>query len=291
MNPQAINNLLRNRRANVDAEDDSVWSILVQITLPLILVLTFVIMAQILTYKTSYYKILQSMPVRPLGVEAFNTIVLEAQLQKLLFHFETVKNQELVKLRLTMFPEANLIKRDGQSISDENFKYLCENATRILEHEKELNAYMNSFYAMVLQSAEITDTNTGSVRYWNQVEDPEVIKQGNIAGAQASVISAANRRLIHNRIVEFVQGIDKTVQNLQMQFIKLLYEYRFNNPDTIDQESKTIVAKMIETQTTDAQRQKLAKQFYYMTIEQLRTQLDTHGYPLLNSCWESLKTL
>ena len=60
------------------------WNILVQILLPLVLLLTFVVVQQILTYKKSYDDLIGKLDIEHIPSFVFQRKIVEIQFQKLL---------------------------------------------------------------------------------------------------------------------------------------------------------------------------------------------------------------
>ncbi len=262
-----------------------------QVLLPLVLILTFVIIVQILTYKYSYEKVIDVIGPPSNSRLAFNKKIIELQLLELLLAFENIKNEEIKKLRIPMFSDASLVRRNKLTLSDDNFKYLCKETNKIFEKSGKQQLFMNGMYENILEQSGIKGKNSNQVKRWNKISDSEIIRLGNIADAQPDVVFPENRRKIHNRIIDFTEGLENDVVNLQMQLIRLLYDdWKYDMKDQ-DRELKNLVVKMLDPNTSDRVRREKAESFYKKLNEKLKNLLTGDDYEFLDECWQELNSI
>lgn len=281
--------------------EESTWNLLVQILLPLVLILTFVVVTEILGYKKAFIEMsgmvesVINIDENPPDFVARQKAIIDAQLQRLLLTVQQVKSEEEKRLNLTMFPKAEYVQRDGSTINDNNLKNLCEESKKNLQSDFSKQRYANNIYKKVLQKAGIGEPSVNiSVKRWETevIEDmSEAEKFKQLTEVKRTVICPQNRKIIHNHILDFCEGVKNEIKNLQESIIKYLFKELIDNPENLDEESSNIVIKLIDPNISDVERRRLANDLYSNITEKWHKKLDKEGYTFLDVSWEKLKVL
>jgi len=271
--------------------DEPIWNVFVQILLPLVLILTFVAVLDILKYK--HVAEIEKIRARE-AWERIETIdpqmehrkykvtLIELQYVRLLNALKDIKYEKREDLKLTQFRDAGKIDLAYTKVIDNDFKELCRKAKNIFDNNGE-QGYKDGIYKEVLRKASVKDTGKWNlrVRQWNPVPKDEPYT------ATLSSITPGNRAKIHNDIVEFVETLRKNIRLLQTQLLHRLFDELIKNPEELDNHSRKLVEKIISTKEED-ERKRLAKDFYQKMVRKWRDQLETEGYEFLEDTWDKL---
>jgi len=275
--------------------DEPIWNVFVQILLPLVLILTFVAVLDILRYKhVAEVERIESHKLRKFITEKLEKIdpqkehnkykvtLIELQYLKLSIALRDVEKEKREDLKLTQFPDAGKIDLTYTKIIDIDFKELCKKAKDIFDNNGE-QGFKDGIYKEVLRKASVKDTGKWNlrVRQWNPVPKDEPYT------ATLSSITPGNRAKIHNDIVEFVETLRKNIRLLQTQLLHRLFDELIKNPEELDNHSRKLVEKIISTKEED-ERKRLAKDFYQKMVRKWRDQLETEGYEFLEDTWDKL---
>ena len=114
--------------------DESIWHVFVQILLPLVLILTFVSVLDILKYKdVAEIERIHAQDLRDeleeldptKALEKYKVTLTELQYITLIKNLEEIKHAQLNNLKLLQFPDANRIQLEGVEIEDILFQTMC----------------------------------------------------------------------------------------------------------------------------------------------------------------------
>jgi len=277
--------------------DSNTWNILVQILLPIVFVLTFVIVTGIFFYKVAYEAIQQGILETDSGIreKEKQEAIIEAQLQKLLKYLEQIKNAKKEELKLSLFPASKNIITNGIQITDENFKELCGKTKTLFESPVYSQEYLNTIYQQVLDSAGVKDEqHTKVIRWETTVDDADdMLKIGEFYKASGTVIYYKNRRIIHNNILDFYAGLTKTTIGLQERVIRYLFSelLKPENTGQLDEKAREIIARLLNPQTPEPEKNRVAEELYKHITQKWHKHLDNGGYTFLEATWEKLKVL
>lgn len=284
------------------SDEENIWNLLVQILLPLVLILTFIVVSEVIGFKEAYIHMQEIMGAdlreeeNPPDLIARQQAIIDAQLQRLLLALEQVKIDEEKRLNITMFPQAEFVQRKGIYINDDNFKKLCRESKGIYQSGYSRQRYADNIYSQVLEKSEIKDRNIDlRVRRWEKKKDvediSEVEKFRRLMGAKKSMIYQENRKIIHNYILDFIDATEKSIADLQEDLIKFLFRDLIINPEDLDKESSLLVDRIIDTNISDEDREMSANQLYRRIIKKWRSKHDSDGYTFLKASWIKLSTI
>lgn len=274
-------------------EGESTWNLLVQILLPLVLLLTFVVVSEIFFYKGAYKRMVEIMMAQdefnPDELLSHQRSIIDAQYQSLLLALEKTRKREESRIKLSMFPDAQFISRNGVEISDSNFKTLCGEANIIFRDNQH---YLNEIYQIVLDSAKVIDGSIIRVQKWTEKQIAAVEKSiEDVTAAQRSIIYTGNRKKIHNAIYRFSEGLQGTTVTLQEQIIKLLFQYLIENPENLDERASAMADQLFNLQLDEVERGKIANDLYKSITQRWRLKLNDEGYIFLDESWDKLQFL
>ena len=280
-----------------------VWNIFVQILLPLVLILTFVAVMDIMKYRDvaekekenarkfreKYYEKVDQNTLE----KQKNYALIDLQFQKLLVALEEVKKEKMVDTKLDIFPDANRIKLQTVNLADRDFKHLCVKTSQFFKSPLTEQAEKDDIYNSVLNKTGDVQDSEMKVRkraglplvgkhYHTTQDEPYVI--------DGSEITPDNRMKIHDRITEFVSTLKvKTIQ-LQIDLLYRVFEYLLENPEELDDNLKKL-ADTMNTEKNKKMKQELAKRFHMKLIEKLEARIDAAGFLFHKDTWNKLKIL
>jgi len=268
-------------------EVEHAWNILVQVLLPLVLVLTFVIITSINTYRSAY-KVLEGMVGKneQLASWQLREAMVELQLLKLLKALDEVKREEEERLGISLFPSAARIQRQGRRLGDPQFRILCAEARRRLATS---SAYADSLYQRILEAAEVVDPHPIEVRRWpaRGASKPEMTQEVDRKGR---LIVVENRRALHNYVLDFVDGVEERVVTLQVEVTGAMFDELLNTAAglEVDSGSAALLAEIADPAVGEERRRLLVAELYRRTIRRWRETLAAGVYDFLPASWERL---
>lgn len=275
--------------------DGTVWNVFVQILLPLILILTFVAVLDILKYKdvaeaekvrADKYRGLYMKEKDPKKeVHKLNATIIQLQYLKLLNALKDVKDEKRGELKLIQLPDASRINLKGTKVIDIDFRELCKETKNIYDNNGE-QRFKNGIYKKVIQKADVKDTE----KWGTRVRQRNSIPEDETYVATLSVITPGNRAKMHNEIIEFVETLKKETRLLQTQLLHHLFEELIKNPEELDETSRRLGERIISARDEEEGR-RLANDFYQKMIRRWRKQLKKEGYIFLEDTWDKLRAL
>jgi len=294
-----ISSSLKTQKQNVNKSEkvESIWNLFVQILLPLILIVTFLAVLDIVRYRIvadrtrEDNKILVKEINKLVGKDnpnqqyftKYKQSILDYQKQRLLHAFAEIRTEQLKRFKLykvTSFKDVNL---KSAKIEDENFKFLCLNLGKHVSDNNKKNVYRSSLYKNLLAKARIKDRLGFRVRKWpNDVEATEE----EIMIAKKGVISKENRAFIHNRIIEFVNEIKTNLLEIQCDVLIKIYGELIKNPEELDKRSKELVMLMVDQSMTSEKRKEYSDLFYKKVTKTIRKKVEE--YEFLDETWQQV---
>lgn len=287
-------------KRNIGGGTESVWNLFVQILLPLILILSFLSILNILRYKTVAE--VEGKRSQILTEEMKNLIakydperqvvktkqqILDIQKQKLLKELEKVKYEERKTFKLVRFMDGNDVDLEDANIADDDFKFLCTNIReKIFDRYQEQN-YLNDLYQKILKNAEVEDRDPQRlrVRRWPKAEATEsTFKEVMIA--QPGTISRENREHIHNEIIGFVNDFQKEVIELQSGVLIRIFNALIEHPEELDRSSKNLVKEILNPETVQITRANKASEFRRRQIGEIKGRVKE--YHFLDETWQQI---
>jgi hypothetical protein len=282
-----------------------VWNIFVQILLPLVLILTFVAVMDIMKYRDvaekekenarkfrkKYYEKVD----RNILEKHKNYALINLQLQKLLLALEDVKKEEVEKLKINIFPNADRIKLKAVNILDEDFKNLCTNTNELFKNSLTEQREKDNIYNSVINRVEDVFDRQMKEKKWAGlpiVEEKYNIPQDEpyMIGVDSSGITPANRIRIFNKIIEFTSYLKYRTIQLQTGLLHRIFNYLLENPEELDTHLKAIANEM-NREKDKAKKQILARKFYMQLIEKWERKIERMGVKFHQDTWNKLKIL
>jgi hypothetical protein len=304
--PSQIAAVLRQRyrpaRGSVDAglvESTVPWTFN-QILLPMILVLTAVVLTQILVYRNAIIK-LEETENKPKDPTETKRLEINYQYYKLLHHLEQVKAQTRAAYRMTLFPEADRVRRNGSVPNDEDFKVYCSKISQ-LDSKRTYNDEAARIYAETLARAGIRDPEGTEfdrkdiVLLGNREVSPKDIRKHEELAAEADSIDISywNRNKIQGAILDFLDGTKQEATELQEQLVfairQEMKQKRFDDPESMDLSDvdRQLVEDIKKPETPDQQRQRLGRELSRNLMIQLETRFKDAGYHMI--IWKQLRS-
>jgi len=276
-------------------EEEQTWNILVQVLLPLVFVLTFVLITGITAYKTAYES-LQKFLDKDEDYAALQVQekIVQLQLERLLRALEQVKAQTREDLKIVLFPTPERVGRYGFELHDNDFLHLCR-ATQALLNDVTAPAffdYAGQIYRRVLEVAAVHDPRSSGVKRWNEAElkDSEMLGRAEVVLASENTILPANRRRIHNLILDFLSGLQEQTVGLQVGLARHLFDDLLTEDVAeLDPTSAEILKYIIDPATPEEKRRAAAETLYRHLLESWRGRLANAGCSFLDGTWQSLE--
>jgi hypothetical protein len=269
------------------SRDDHAWNVLVQVLLPLVFVLTFVIVSSVQAYRESDEAV-QILIGRDeyLASIAEKEALIELQRQKLLKAFGEVKTIEEERLGLLVLPTSDRVRRRGTALQDPDFRRLCQVTQEVLG---ESETYALELYRQVLAKAEVLEHVYLPVRRWEELPSSRVYDAEELA-SDGLVITARNRRHVHNLILDFIAGVEERVVRLQAGVVRDLFEDVLASPDLPEMvpDSAELLRQLADPAISSDRREELASELYRRLLRGWRRKLAGSGYELLPESWRRL---
>lgn len=293
--------------SRVSAEPESASAIpwtFNQILLPIIFVLTFVILTQILGYKNAFQEAMKFISQDYDKIEHQISII-NLQLQKLHRAFLEAKMLKLVEYNATRFPNADGISYSGIVLKDQQFKIYCQKINSLLDEQKR-EKQARIMYQEVLQLSGINDPASYDRLGYNECQNAVDIDltreeyrrsvfagQGKIRPAKSDQMHPRNRRIIICAILDFWQGLIRHAAEVQYQLLCEMFNTIKKDPGLINlsQQDRVLITKMIDPSTTPQERLRSARDFYRNLIKIWQKRFDADGYPIVDNVWIKLKAL
>jgi len=290
MNNAALITLLKKGRRDSLADTESaIYNLFVQILLPLILVLCFVAIIDILTYKNAFWIIFEEnnqlieegervkLTDKGKEIKRANTLILKLQKLRLLMALEEIKPKEQERFKLIFFWDdksnvsGNKVQLRGANINDNNFKLLC-NSFKIDVYGKR-QSYQDRLYEHILIKAEMIDDGSGSK------EAPHEY-----------IITSENRTFISGEIKAFTDSLETDVVTLQSEVLIRIIDALMAEHKTLDKSSQQLVAEILNPKTGKTRRQRAVKAFYDLQVKQIKIKLGKK-YAFLDRTWHKIESI
>ena len=277
-------------------ESESVWNLFVQLLLPLVLIVTFIAVLDVVRYKVvaeesikdsnNWITILEELDPEKL-VHQQQRLIIELQRQKLINALQQFRIQEEQALRLAKFIRGgNDIQLDGVTVVDEDFKHLCITVKRKAVDQE--SNYLNAIYRRILDLAELSDPGQHQYRIRRRSENDSRRSTRSHPITEGRVVSKQNRFFIHNRIIEYVHDLKETVVTIQSEVLIRLYHELIKHPGEIDKRSSELVRCML-TDPSEARKDECSESFYHRTMKRVKTQIKSYNF--LDQTWDQIATL
>ncbi len=295
---------LRSRRNT--SENESVWNLFVQILLPLIFILTFIAVIDILKYRRVYHitqseneQLKDALKDYDPRKEHFKrkVAILELQKLKLLKALEEVKNKERDTYRLSKFTSGDdvvLSNNKEIKIDDKDFKFLCNKINEKISgnHREQNQNYLNGLYQIILKKADVIDDSFDQsllrVKLWKSTDViPDDVE---IRACKSGTISKSNRALLHNNIIGFSNDMKVELLRIQTEVLKRIIIKLIENPESVDETSNKLIKKMLETKS-DEERRAFANQFYKRITGEIQDGIEKEGYIFFDETWQQMASI
>jgi len=275
---------------------EQAWNILVQVLLPLVIILTFVIITTVAAYKSAYDTMEDVLDkTGPLPTLQLYDKIVELQLQRLLRELERVKDEERKALGIVVFPTPERVQRVGSRVEDRDFKQLCRLTGQHLSSPLSLEyfRYASNLYSRVLKGAHVRDPSGFAVRRRDEhaVSIDRMLAVEERRRAADGWITSKHRRIIQGQILDFLEGLAREVVTIQTGLVRLIFEEisDSNNPTLFSDEPISPPPGIADLTMSHEERTRLATQFYGEVVDHLRRRLDGDGYRLLPATWQQLR--
>jgi hypothetical protein len=284
-------------RSGADPNAEQTWNILVQVLLPLVFVLTFVIITGITAYKSAYEGLKELLDKDNSFAEVqLQEKVVELQYQRLLLALEKVKARRRTELGLDLFPAPDRVGRHDGGINDSRFAALCRDSEAVLD-DPGSSAYQNhadGLYRAVLEEAQIADPSAGHVRR-SRVEQSaggEILDWSQSRSASDGIIVPANRRLLHHHVLDFLEGLEAEIVTLQVGVVRLLFEEKLAagaaEAENEDPAVRAALRRILDPAMSEEEQRAGAEELYRNLVRRWRSRLGEEGYLLLSESWRTL---
>jgi hypothetical protein len=298
---KSLDDLLRSLDGDTEGLRDTrledAWNILVQVLLPMVLVLTFVIITGVLAYKSALESLNYILQKEGDFAEIeLKEQIVEVQLQRLLRALEAVQAKQREEIGLTLFPGPRHVRREDVRIVDGDFQRLCNQAVQILGAgaSPAVTDYANELYRQVLQEAGIQDPARVDVRRRNESEGGKIglLEESETLRATPNVITSTNRRKIHNLILDFLSGLEEEIVELQVGLVNQIFSELLASGDTgeLDEDSSRMLREIVDPATSEKVRRTRAEELYRTVLRRWHERLDREGYPFLEKSWRQLRS-
>lgn len=272
-----------------------------QILLPIILVLTFVILTQIVGYKRLYYQ-LQGVVLEEASKSRHTILILNYQLQKLLRALEEAKAVTRMEYHTVWFPDASKIECTGNMVNDSRFRSYCQKIYDLTDDEK-FKGEVFQLYRQVLQRSGIKDQEPDrlfdmgdfhvDVRE-HKIGDLRDMSENEFAKTMTmdvDIIHPRNRLMIRAHIVDFFHGLVRSAETVQYELLRRLFDQVLNDPGSIpfSDHCRALVERMISSGTSVDEGDRLANQIMQETVQEWKAIFSTRHYPIVESVWDALK--
>ena len=111
----------------------------------------------------------------------------------------------------------------------------------------------NGLYRRVLQEAGVQDPSPSDVRRWPETKNGEanLLEESETLRATPNVITAANRRKVHNLIMEFLSGLEEEIVELQVGLVNQIFSDLLTSGDTgeLDEDSSRMLREIVDPVT------------------------------------------
>jgi hypothetical protein len=302
--PSEIINALRERylRSPESPHDDPTipWAFN-QVLLPIILVLTFIILTEIHRYQEAHGRLLGALRAprnEPSQRIIGQVTAINLQLQILLRKLEFEKAKERIDSKLTLFPDATLIRRSGLTLEDDNFKFLCAWAVPLLD-EPGYREKVATMYRGILAKAEVLDPATPE-----QFERKQVFSEADLTAESVRaldddewlsvlnfdphIIAERNRQILQNAILEFVDSLRTEIKAVQLSLLKTMLTELLENPEreVLSPQSRQLIEQMMKPGVSEQQRELLSRELYRKMLGEWAARCEKEGYPM--PAWRNL---
>lgn len=287
-------------REEAQAEDATVPWVLNQVLLPLILVLTFVALLKVVDYKQAWTDIVETTRSARPELER-EVLTMNLQLVKLLSALQQVEYEQTSRLKLAMFESnAGRIQRRGAELHDADFQFLCARASQLFKSGGYSEASA-TIYSRCLEIAGVQDGASGRDVIRRAPVEPIDLSGAALADldnrdyadvlqADAARISARNRRILHNAILDFLDGLGERVKAVQEDLIALIARDMTRDPASFRLPAKAdALLKQMALEDDAESVRRLEADFYASVIDAWRGEFLAGGYDLL--VWDELKVL
>lgn len=286
-------------------EASDIWNLFVQVLLPLVLVLTFVAVMDVMRYRDvakfekdkarRLFEKLIYLEKKDKVIQNYNHALIEVQLQKLLVALEKIKKEETEKIKLSLIINSDRIKlqTDKVKVKDDDFKKLCEVALNKFKDEQSEQTYKDTLYSLVIKKTkDVEDKEIKKkeikglpvVRRHYDIATDDLILEDNIE------ITPANRAKIHKEIIEFVNDLKAEVKRLQLGLLFRIFDFLMVHPEELDKNLKQLAQAIIQ-ESDPGQRKMKANEFYRQLIKKWRRKLEEDDYHFLEETWEKLQAI
>jgi hypothetical protein len=282
-----INLLSGGNNEPVFNEEESVWNLFVQLLLPLILILTFLSVMDILRYKIRGDVVeMENRNLRENIGKISGTVdkenwfrnsqrsILEVQRQKVMRALAEIRPEEYRRIKLARFVEGTEIKMEGLDVVDEVFLSSCKLTRDYLVRRS--NEYHSDLYARVLQRAGLSDPIGYSIK--TRSEDQELFDERQILSADVATISKANAFFIHNRIIEFVDHLQQMSLDLQLGVMMRIYDELPKHPTAMSHRGRKLVQQMLRPDIDEKERIRLSDEIYREFNDEVRCKVEGYGF-------------
>ncbi len=263
-----------------------VWNVFVQILLPLILVLSFMIMLSIAQFKKGFDErgtTIQDLTREIKGLVDRNEFqerrqhreqLLDIQWQKLELALELVINKKRQELGLGRVPDAKAVALVGSEVRDEQFKSLCENAVAIRDVAKFKTQLFESILSQAGVDKPLAHSPSGAT----------------VAGyeTQPRVVSKENGEKLSQQLQQRVDGLFSDVQRIQHEVLTRVFEEKLATPEAQDAKILEFFRRVNDPRNSAENQSEAARAMVRYLNDKIRKSLEVGGYKLLDKTWESI---
>lgn len=271
------------------------WNVMVQVLLPLVFVLTFVVISGLMVYKVAYEGLREFIDKdeRLAEFESQERLV-EAQLERLLRALEVEKAERREELHVSLFPTASRIERSGVKLSDAEFRFLCARSVELFDGgtRSARSRFADEIYSRVLARAKVEDFAALRVRRWAERASGEmdVLETGQTLTGEKEKVVPSNRRRIHNAILDFLDALEEQVVQLQVELLQRVFDdlLATGSFEALDARGARRLEEILDPSTPEHERRRAAEQLYRGLVKGWRERFEEAGYPFLDRTWRAV---
>lgn len=276
----------RNQHNTAEPEDgESPWDVLIQITLPMILILALVIQTQIEVYKNAYRTYRDEVEKTGAGetLAAYEKALVEIQKQQLIVAMEKVKREKEKELYLDRFISSSVSVKSGH-IEDRDFLKVCNKTREIFANESARKNAKKRFYKDVLDKYGKNGLSESS-KMWKRESDDLPIRD--MLGKH---ITKDNKSYTEKTITGFFDEFEKNTKLLQFGVIKQIISDRLSNPPSnLEPEALEAYHRFQEElKRKKGNPQPHLKEFLKCQIDDIENQLKLNKYIFLEGTWKDI---
>jgi hypothetical protein len=266
------------RQPNNADESSHPANVLLQIMLPIVLILAFIMIVRMQALERTrqdFEGLINKFKNEDRGtvLEQYTKALMELQKQILIVELQKIKDERREYFGIDLFSAINLGPK-GNSLAKQRFRGICERTVKHLGNERAKSEQVASIYQAVLDSANIEDrrptdleSNYGILRYFG-------------------IITSENKEYILKQIVEFTNQLTVDAQRSQYEVIRATSEFYGSHPESLDDLNPRI--RQLREDYRDEPTPVIAREMHNCIVNTLAEYLQNQGFLFFRDTWRNL---